>query len=78
MWTVSGTFIREYRKQFLDASGAPKCGYEHTATMLLDALRLAQEGREQEAIDMAWQYGIDLNLVYQDYLIKITRQKNAR
>jgi hypothetical protein len=65
---VTPTFIREYRKSYLSRNGEPLPGQESKAVVLLDLLKLAQEGRVEEVCDIAFtRYGLDLQTMYKDY-----------
>lgn len=74
MLTVSATFVRAYRRRFLKPNGLPKPGKEQAAQLLLDVLKLIQGGCVWHAVDMAWEQGLDLPLLYRRYIASIRRR----
>lgn len=57
---ISASFVRQYRKSFLDRQGNPLPGCEQKADVLLDIVRLLQKGCRNAAVSRAWRYGLDL------------------
>jgi hypothetical protein len=68
MRTISPTFLREYRKQFLvPETGEVLPGMQSKVDMLLELMRLLQEGRIKDVIEIGYYNGLDLEAMYRDY-----------
>lgn len=72
MSKVTANFIRNYRKHHcLDRDGRVYPGEEERARLLLDVLQLAQKGRVDEAVDLAYRfYALDLEAAHSEYITK--------
>ncbi len=71
MSQVTANFIRHYRKHHcLDRNGRVYPGEEQRARLLLDVLQLAQTGRVDEAVDLAYRiYGLDLESAHAEFVL---------
>lgn len=72
----SSTFVRLFRKQFLEKDGAPKAGCEASASILLEVLSLTQEGKFNSARKVAYEVGLDLDFEYKKYLESVAQRKS--
>lgn len=76
---VSATFVRQYRKHFLNDRGEPLRGKEVWVDYLAVAVKWLQRGDSEtwliEVTKNAWQ--VDLGQLYQDYLAKIAAKKRG-
>lgn len=72
----SSTFVRLFRKQFLEKDGTPKAGCEASASILLEVLSLTQEGKFETAAKVAYEVGLDLDFEYKKYLEAVAARKS--
>jgi hypothetical protein len=81
MTQVTANFIRNYRKHHcLDKQGRVYPGEEQRARLLLDVLQLAQRGRVDDAVELAYRiYGLDLEAAHNDFVaLRLARFQRSR